>query len=156
VNESPVVNLSAEEQSRTVVSTRVIDAAITDVFDAYANPEKLVRWWGPHGFTLTTESIDLNEGGHWRFVFHGPDDRDYKNHIVFSTIDAPHRFAIDHVSGPYYQMIVTFEVVDDDKTRVTMYQTFKEANVFNKIKDIVIAGNEGNLDRLTEVIAGRR
>ena len=155
MNESQVVNLSAEEQSRTVVSTRVIDAAITDVFDAYANPGKLVRWWGPHGFTLTTESIDLAEGGHWRFVFHGPDGRDYKNHIVFETIEAPHRFAIDHVSGPYYQMIVTFEVVHE-KTRVTMHQTFKEATVFNKIKDIVIAGNDGNLDRLTEVIAGPR
>jgi uncharacterized protein YndB with AHSA1/START domain len=152
---SPIVNLSTEEQSRTVVSTRLIDAAVTDVFDACANPEKLVRWWGPHGFTLTTESIDLAEGGHWRFVFHGPDGRDYKNQIVFTTIDAPHLLAIDHVSGPYYRMAVTFETVDN-KTRVTIYQTFKEANVFSKIKDIVIAGNEGNLDRLTEVIAGRR
>jgi uncharacterized protein YndB with AHSA1/START domain len=149
------IDLSEEEHGRTVISSRVIDAAIGDVFDAYANPEKLVRWWGPHGFTLTTESLDLTEGGHWRFVFHGPDGRDYKNHIIFTTLDAPHRFAIDHASGPYYRMVVTFETLDAG-TRVTIYQTFKEANVFTKIKDIVIAGNEGNLDRLTDVVAGRR
>jgi uncharacterized protein YndB with AHSA1/START domain len=65
------MDLSPEEQRRTVISSRIIDAPVDDVFDAYANSEKLVRWWGPNGFTLDTESIDLTEGGHWRFVFTG-------------------------------------------------------------------------------------
>jgi uncharacterized protein YndB with AHSA1/START domain len=45
------MDLSPEEQRRTVISSRMIDAPIDAVFDAYANPEKLVRWWGPNGFT---------------------------------------------------------------------------------------------------------
>ena len=67
------MDLSPEQQRRTVISSRIIDAPIDAVFDAYANAEKLVRWWGPNGFTLATESIDLKEGGHWKFVFQGPD-----------------------------------------------------------------------------------
>ena len=40
------MDLSPEEQQRTVISTRIIDAPIDAVFDAYADPKKLVRWWG--------------------------------------------------------------------------------------------------------------
>ncbi len=37
------MELSPEEQRQTVISSRLIDAAVDDVFDAYANPTKLVR-----------------------------------------------------------------------------------------------------------------
>jgi uncharacterized protein YndB with AHSA1/START domain len=91
------MDLSPEEQSKTVINSRIIEAPIVDVFDAYANPEKIVRWWGPQGFTLINESIDLREGGHWLFVFKGPDGKEYKNHQVFAKIERPHLFAVDHV-----------------------------------------------------------
>jgi uncharacterized protein YndB with AHSA1/START domain len=145
------MNLSAEELSRTVISSRIIEAPIEDVFDAYANPEKIVRWWGPGGFTLTTESIDLREGGHWHFVFKGPDGTEYKNHQVFLKIERPHLFVVNHLSGPNYHGAVTFDDMSD-KTRVTMYWTFENTTVFARIKDVVAAGNEGNFDRLSELV----
>ena len=149
------MDLSLEEQSRTVVSSRIIDAPVGDVFDAYANPKKIVRWWGPSGFTLTTESIDLSEGGHWHFVFKGPDGTEYKNHVAFLKIELPHLFVVDHLSGPKYRGTVTFDDLGG-KTLVTMYWTFENAGVFAKIRESIIAGNEGNLDRMSEVVAGQR
>ena len=149
------MDLSPDERSRTVISSRVIDAVLDDAFDAYANPAKLVRWWGPIGFTLTTESIDLRQGGHWRFVFKGPDGKEYKNHLVFRTITPPHLFVVDHISGPSYLGTVTLEPIGQ-KTCVTMYWTIEDPHVFAKIRDVVVAGNEGNLDRLSELLAGRR
>ena len=149
------MELSPEQQRRTVISSRLIDASVDDVFDAYANPTKLVRWWGPNGFTLTTESIDLNEGGHWKFGFQGPDGKKYKNHLIFLRIERPHLFVVDHLSGPKYHGAVTFDAMDN-RTRVTMYWTFENVDVFAKIRETVIAGNEGNFDRLSEVVAGQR
>lgn len=149
------MDLSSEELSRTVVSSRILDAAAGEVFDAYANPQKIVRWWGPTGFTLVTESIDLKEGGHWRFSFKGPDGTQYKNDLVFLRIERPHLFVVDHLSGPKYHGTVTFDDLGD-KTRVSMHWTFETARVFAAVRDSVIAGNEGNLDRLSEVLAGRR
>jgi len=149
------MNLTSEELDRTVISTRVIDAATDTVFDAYASPEKLVRWWGPSGFTLTTEHMDLREGGSWKFVFHGPDGRDYKNHLEFKTLERPRKFVVDHRTGPHYLGTVTFEDLGG-QTRVTMYWTFYDANFLLKQRRAVEEGNEGNFDRLAEVVAGKR
>ena len=59
------------------------------------------------------------------------------------------------LSGPKYHGTVTFDDINN-KTHVTMYWTFESADVFAKIRDIVQAGNEGNFDRLSEVVAGQR
>lgn len=149
------MDLSPEELSRTVISSRILKAPITEVFDACANPQKIVRWWGPNGFTLTTESIDLNEGGHWRFVFHGPDGREYQVHLVFLKIARPQLFVVDHLSNPKYHGMAAFTDLGD-RTHVSMVWTFKNVEIFEKIKDAVAAGNEGNFDRLSEVVAGQR
>jgi uncharacterized protein YndB with AHSA1/START domain len=149
------MELSPEENSRTVISSRIIDAPVDDVFDAYANPLKIARWWGPNGFTLINESLDLKEGGHWYFVFNGPDGAEYKNHLVFEKIERPRLFVVNHLSGPLYHGAVTFDDLGS-RTRVTMYWTFETAEVFARIREAVVAGNEGNFDRLSEVVAGRR
>lgn len=149
------MELSPEENNQTVISNRVIDAQVDDVFDAYANPLKIVRWWGPNGFTLINEAIDLKEGGHWQFIFRGPDGTEFKNHLVFVKIERPRLFVVDHLNGPKYHGTVTFEDLGN-KTRVTMYWTFENTEVIARIRDAVVAGNEGNFDRLTEVVAGHR
>jgi len=155
IKEEDKMDLSPEEQSKTVTNSRIIEAPIADVFDAYANPEKIVRWWGPHGFTVINESIDLREGGHWLFVLKDADGKEFKNHQVFAKIEKPHLFAVDHVSGPIYRGTVTFDDLGNS-TRVTMYWTFENAQFLANVKEVVTQGNEGNLDRLSEVVAGRR
>jgi hypothetical protein len=88
-------------------------------------------------------------------VLKGPDGTEYQNHSVFLRIEQPHLFVVDHLSSPKYRGAVTFEEIGD-KTRVTMYWTFESAEAFAKVREEVIGGNEGNLDRLSEVVAGRR
>ena len=146
---------ASSDRDRTVISQRVFDTPIDDVFDAYANPDKIVRWWGPGGLTLTTESLDLTEGGHWHFVFAADDGTTFENHIVFQTIHRPERFVVDHVSEPRYIGTVEFEELGTS-TSVSMYWTFEDSDLFERIKDVVVAGNEGNFDRLGEVLAGHR
>jgi len=77
------------------------------------------------------------------------------NHIVFQTIHRPDRFVVDHVSKPRYIGTVTFEELGASTT-VSMYWTFEDIDVFERIKGVIVAGNEGNFDRLGEVLAGHR
>ncbi|EMO29454.1 toxin-antitoxin system, toxin component domain protein [Leptospira interrogans serovar Bataviae str. HAI135] len=49
----------------------------------WTEPEHVIHWWGPKGFTNTFETMDVRPGGIWKFIMHGPDGTDYPNLIVF-------------------------------------------------------------------------
>jgi uncharacterized protein YndB with AHSA1/START domain len=72
-----------------LVLERLLPAPPERVFDAWVNPETLVRWWGPEGFVTPELSLDVSENGRWRTVMQAPNgDR----HIVsgrYLTIDRP-------------------------------------------------------------------
>lgn len=146
------MGMRPDESARTVVTTRVLDAPPHDVFQAYADPDKLVRWWGPAGFTMQVETLDLREGGEWRFVFTGPDGKTYRNHLRFLEV-RPRRFVVEHLSHPKYIGTVTFDPVEAG-TRVTMHWTFETQKVFDAVRQAVLQGNEQNLDRLDAVVRG--
>ena len=112
---------------REVVLTRVFDAPRELVFEAWTNPEHVVRWFGPKGFTLTTHEIDIRVGGRWRFVFHGPDGTNYDNRMVFLEVKPPELLLFDHGSDrdddpDKFRVTVTFDEQTNGKTVVTLRQ----------------------------------
>ena len=68
---------------RSLSLTRILDAPRELVWQVWTDPQHVVNWWGPDGFTNTNQSMDVSPGGFWRFVMHGPDGTDYKNLIQF-------------------------------------------------------------------------
>ncbi len=71
--------MAARNKSSVISLTRVYDAPLQMVWDAWTIPEEVAQWWGPRGFTITTHSRDLRTGGHWPYTMHGPDGTDYEN-----------------------------------------------------------------------------
>jgi uncharacterized protein YndB with AHSA1/START domain len=147
------------ESEREMVFTRVFAAPPARVFDAWTDPEQVVRWWGPRGFTTTTHSTDVRPGGVWRFTMHGPDGRDYPNEIIFLEVDRPrllrYRHAGDETVEPVtFHTTVTF-AEEGGQTRLTMRSVF----VTREQRDMVIReyrADEGavqTLDRLGEHLA---
>ncbi len=113
--------------NREIVITRVFDAPRELVFDAWTDPEHVVRWFGPKGFRLTTQAIDLRVGGRWRFEFQGPDGTRYDNRMVFLEVERPERLAFDHGHDrdddpERFRVIVTFDEQSNSKTVVTLRQ----------------------------------
>ncbi|MDD9270797.1 SRPBCC family protein [Paenibacillus sp. GCM10023248] len=135
-----------------IISTREFDFPREQVFQAWVNPEQLVQWWGPQGFTNTFHECDMRPGGTWRFVMHGPDGKDYPNHSEFVEIVPNERIVIQHMSAPEFQVTATFEDVDG-RTKVVFRQLFKIAKQFENAKKYCIEGNEQNFDRLNAVLA---
>lgn len=115
--------------SRTIVTTRILEAPRELVFDAFTDPEHLAKWWGPNGFTTTTSHFEMRPGGEWCFVMHGPDGRDYQNRITFDEIVRPERISYRHGDGVepvLFQNTITFEDLGG-RTRLTMHAVFPSA-----------------------------
>ena len=55
-------------EKRDLVITRLFDAPVELVWKAWTDPDYVMRWWGPKGFTSPSCKIDFREGG--KFVFH--------------------------------------------------------------------------------------
>lgn len=123
------------------------------VFEAWSNPERLARWWGPNGFTNTFETFDFRPGGEWRFVMRGPDGTDYPNRNVFKEIVPLERIVIHHPLDPEFQLTAVFEEAGG-RTKLSWRQQFKEKEAFDQMKSIAAEANEQNFDRLNEVLSG--
>jgi uncharacterized protein YndB with AHSA1/START domain len=135
-----------------ILSTRVFDAPKERVYEAWSNPERLARWWGPNGFTNTFHEFDWRPGGDWKFTMHGPNGVDYPNHSVFVEMVPSERIVLDHVVSPEFRVTATFESVEGG-TKLSFLQQFKHAEQFEQVKGYCADGNEQNFDRLGALLA---
>lgn len=55
----------AATAEREIVVARVIDAPRERVFEAFTEVRHLSAWWGPNGFTTTTQAFEFRVGGEW-------------------------------------------------------------------------------------------
>lgn len=134
--------------------TRVYDAPLRAVWDAWTVVEQVEKWWGPRGFTLTTHSKDLRVGGTWRYTMHGPDGVDYPNVTLYHVVEPYRKLVYDHGATddtpPLFRVTVTFEEVDG-KTKMEMISSLPSPEAAAQIaKHIKKAGGEATWDRLAE------
>ena len=109
---------------RTLFTERRMAALPQRVWQAFADPAQLTRWWGPDGFTNAFEHFDFRPGGGWRFWMIGPDGQRYWNENRFDTLEEPHRIELAHVVDPHFTLTVTLEPVADG-TRLAWWQRFE-------------------------------
>src|SRR4249919_2068677 len=66
--------MSSETGDRDLVLERQFDAPRDRVYRAFTDPEEMAAWFGPVGYSVPLESIDMDvrTGGHQRFTM-GPD-----------------------------------------------------------------------------------
>lgn len=79
---------SAQEQ---IVIARVFDAPRDLVFKAWTEPERVMRWWGPNGFTTPVCKIDLRPGGAVHSCMRSPEGQDFWSKGVYREVIAPER-----------------------------------------------------------------
>ncbi len=144
---------SPSDSEREIVSTRVFPCSPATLFQAWSDPRRLARWWGPKGFRNTFSEFDFRPGGHWRFVMHGPDGQDYPNHSVFVEVAAPERIVFDHVCAPLFQVTATF-APEGGGTRLVFRMLFETKELRERMMSFVPECNEQNFDRLEAVLAG--
>lgn len=143
---------------REVVISRVIDAPRELVFEAFTEVRHLSRWWGPEGFTTTTQSFEFRVGGEWDFVMHGPDGTDYDEWITWTEIVAPERIAMLHGESRgdpnAFESVLTFEP-DGTATSIEMRTVFPTKELRDEAveKYHAVEGGRQTLDNLAAYVA---
>jgi uncharacterized protein YndB with AHSA1/START domain len=148
--------MPAKNKSNEIQITRVYDAPVEAVWDAWTDPDQVGKWWGPRGFTLTTHSKDLRVGGHWTYTMHGPDGTDYPNKTLYYEVEPGHKLVYDHGSTddrpPLFRVTVLFtDLGGKTKMDMTMALATPEAAEETR-KFIKQAGGNATWDRLAEYL----
>lgn len=136
-----------------IVSTRIFSFQKELVFRAWEEPNHLKNWWGPAGFTNTFHEFDFRVGGKWRFTMHGPDKGNYENECEYIKIEKPTLIAWKRHSQPIFQVLATFEEVENNKTKLIFKMLFNTANECEKLKKFVVDKNEENFDKLEKELS---
>lgn len=116
---------------REIVATRMVDAPRELVWKMFTDPEHVVRWFGPRGFTTTIKEMDVRPGGVWRLVMHGPDGRDYHNRIIYREVTRPERLVYEHCpekgSEPVSFLTTVIFTSEGGRTRIDFRMVFPSA-----------------------------
>lgn len=145
----PIISTTPESE---IITTRIFSFPIATVFRAWSDPKYLKEWWGPAGFTNTFHVFEFKVGGKWSFVMHGPDKGNYQNECEFIKIEAPSLIAWQRHSKPIFQVVVLFEEVNINETKIIFKMLFTSEEECNKLRKFVVDKNEENFDRLEMVL----
>jgi len=139
-------DLSVTLPERDIVSPRHFAVSAEAAYAAFADPERLARWWGPKGFTNTMQLFELRPGGRWEILMHAPNGENYPNASIFVEIIPGRRVVYDH-NGHVFRAMLDF-VPEGTGSRVTLTMRFPTAAERDAVAQICIPANEENLDRL--------
>lgn len=119
---------------------------------AWTNPEKIIHWWGPAGFTSTIHEMDLKEGGEWKLTLHGPDGTNYPNRSIYKEI-IPHKKIVFEHFNPHFITIVLFESKGEE-TQVNWTMLFDSAEMYDTLVKAHKAGEgqKQNIEKLEKYL----
>jgi len=148
--------MPVKNKTNSLHLTRIYDAPVKAVWDAWTDPEQVAKWWGPRGFTLTTHSKDLRVGGHWNYTMHGPDGKDWPNSTKYFEVEPMKKLVYDHGGNdeqePLFRVTVTF-AESGGKTKMDMTMTLPTPEAAEETRKFIkMAGGNSTWDRLAEYL----
>ena len=147
---------NAEELSFTIVAE--FDAKIERVWQIWADPRQLERWWGPPTWPATFESFDFTPGGKASYYMVGPDGEKARGWWLLTSIDAPTTLSFDDGFAddngePVASMGITRAVVTIEdiggRTRMTTTSKFESAEQMQKMIDMGM--EEGMTEAMSQI-----
>ena len=159
---------AANETERMVV-TRIFDAPREMVWKAWTEPEFVMQWWGPKGFTAPVCKMDFRVGGKFLYCMRSPDGQEFWNggeyheivlhekivsSMYFSDPEGnkvePARYGIEHEAIEGARDVILFEDLGNGKTKLTFIGNETMENAKNSGQ---LEGMNQILDKAAAVVA---
>jgi uncharacterized protein YndB with AHSA1/START domain len=138
---------------REIRVERVFDAPREHVWRAMTEPDLVAQWWG-RGNRLDVVRLEVERGGHWRFVEHHDGATDgFEGR--FREVTPPERivqtFEWDGMPGHVIVNDMTLEEVAPGRTRVIVVSLF---HTTEERDGMLQSGMKDGLDRSYDVLDG--
>lgn len=156
-----------------MVITRTFNATRELVWKAWTEPERLAQWWGPKGFTMIMQKMELRPGGVYLYCMRSPEGMQMRGKFVYRDISAPEKLVFINsfsdkkgnitrhpmsASWPLEVLNTLTFTEHDGKTMLTLHggpinATEEERTTFETSIASVQQGFKGTMDQLDEYLA---
>lgn len=131
---------------------RVFPVGRAALYDAFADPDKLARWWGPEGFSNRITAFDLRPGGIWLITMTADNGTEFDNRWSFEEVVEGQRITARH-HEPVHFFTLEMEFADAGSgARLSWRMLFDRSEETEMLEKFLHAANEQNFDRLARVL----
>lgn len=120
------------------------DAPIERVWQVWADPRQLERWWAPPGYPMTFEEFDFSPGGKASYFMITPEGSKEADWWRFIAMDPPHTLEIadgaTHDNG-----------TASDGGPTSILVSLNEVDGRTRMNASVFFGNEEHLEQMVEM-----
>lgn len=140
-----ITTLETDLDELTLTLVADFDAPVEKVWELWADPRKLERWWGPPSHPATFERHDLSVGGEMSYFMTGPEGDKFAGWWRIEAVDAPRSLELtdgfaDEDGNPNDSMPttrMTMELTErDGGTRMTMRSKFPSREDMQKMVEM--------------------
>ncbi|WP_062467566.1 SRPBCC family protein [Demequina maris] len=125
----PITSVSKDPEALTMTVTADFAVPVQRLWDAYADPRQIERFWGPPVYPATFLRHDMATGGRSQYEMHGPAGDVSAGYWEFLAVDAPRSFEVvdgfalpdgsPNTEMPHMRMTFDFSETPDGSRLVT-------------------------------------
>jgi uncharacterized protein YndB with AHSA1/START domain len=138
-----VTAVRKDPQARTMTLEAEFEATPERVWQLWADPRQLERWWGPPTYPATVDSHDLRPGGRVEYHMTGPEGDQPRGYWEVVEVDPPRSLAFRdgfaNADGtpnddlPMNDGRVTIEELGNGRTRMSIESIFPSTEAMEQI-----------------------
>lgn len=155
----PVIGTDIDREALSLTITAEFIATPERVWQLWADPRQLERWWGPPGWPASFPRYEFEPGGEARYSMTGPEGASSAAWFRFTAIDEPRRLELlDGFAGedgeptdamPSMRMVVDIEPSGGSDGAVT---TMSIRTIFDSIEDLERITSMGMVEGMTAAL----
>jgi len=138
-----VTTVQKNRETLTLTVDAEFEASAQRVWQLWADPRQLERWWGPPTYPATVDSHDLRPGGRVAYHMTGPGgdqphaywdviETDPPRSLVFHDVFA-HKDGSPNLDFPVTTARVAIDEISDGRTRMSIESIFPNAEAMEQV-----------------------
>ena len=163
----PIVRVDKDLDNHTMTVVAEYDAPVERIWQLYADPRQLERFWGPPSWPATVVDHDLSPGGRVTYFMTGPDGEKSAGYWDVLDVDAPRRFVVEdgfaddtgqpNPNMPTTRMELELHEPGDARTTMTVISTFASTAAMTQMLEMGMEdGMRGAMGQIDAILAESR